>query len=83
MKKRWQRVRGLDGSVTSIDDDTLVVVALSIDSKHIEYECPHCCKIHRHGSGGETHNRTESRSSHCQEVKQNVEILITSNTVRF
>ena len=31
MKKRWQRVRGLDGSITSIDDDTLVVVALSIE----------------------------------------------------
>ena len=38
--------------------------------------------IHRHGSGGNTADRTEHRSSHCLYNKEDVLIIIDKSTIR-
>lgn len=69
-----------------------------ISKKQFAYTCPYCwTKVkkdgkpyknarniqHIHGSCGDLSNRTESRSSHCPIVSENVEILITDSTKKI
>ena len=84
LKRRFVGVKGLDGSW---DDDTqqfqLVVPALYVTETHLAYRCPLCHATHRHGSGGDTFSRVESRSSHCrQSSRHEVEIVVTEATPR-
>ena len=82
LKERWVGVQGLDGSYTS-GNFTLEVHANKIDRKNVLYLCLFCDKTHRHGSGGETHNRVEHRSTHCRKRRpHDVEINITDETGR-
>ena len=62
----------------------LHVIATKVDRVHIEYHCPICHSVHRHGSMGSTRNRVESRSSHCtkSEHPRDVNIHITDATLR-
>ena len=82
LKKRWVGVRGLDGSWAP-SGFTLDVVAGQVDRTYVSYSCPFCVGTHRHGSGGETHNRVEDRSTHCRKRRpHNVRIQITDQTWR-
>ena len=73
-------------------------VASHIDLIHFCYECPYCSTdffkngnkrkhrkriYHRHGSCGNTENRTESRGCHCdKDPNRDIEIVINENTRR-
>jgi len=67
------------------------IVADAINKKNIFFYCPLCKKskhtikkmLHIHGSGGSIHNRTESRSGHCEKYKTNFNIHITDATQRI
>lgn len=60
------------------------VTADEIDNCQFSYMCPYACnrKYHVHGSCGESHNRKESRCTHCVENNTDVEIYITDSTKR-
>ena len=77
----------------------LTKTAYSIDNNKITYLCEHCSKyytkkgqprvypqlvFHRHGSRGDTSNRTEQRCSHCpHETYKEIKIEITDETWKF
>lgn len=60
------------------------VTALTIDKAQIVYRCPHrkCGQYHYHHNEGELHNRLEYRCSHCELVKEELDIDINDRTMR-
>ena len=60
------------------------VTALIIDKEQIVYRCPHrnCGQYHYHHNDGELHNRMEYRCSHCELVKEELDIDINEQTMR-
>ena len=60
------------------------VTALTIDKEQIVYRCPHvgCGQYHYHHNDGELHNRMEYRCSHCELVKEELDIDINEQTLR-
>jgi hypothetical protein len=55
------------------------IKAKKIDYRHIYVTCPHCGKVHKHGSNKDFSNRTEHRSAHCNEEKT-YDIIISDET---
>jgi len=67
------------------DSDFVAVQASEMTDTTFKYKCP--CKkgFHIHGNGGDPFtNRVEYRSSHCERLKEPVEleIHITDDTIR-
>ena len=60
--------------------------AIAIDTNYFYYLCPQekCpVLVHRHGSRGDAvRNRVESRSCHCPEHRERIEVVIDNNTLR-
>ena len=55
--------------------------AKKVDYRHIYVTCPHCGKVHKHGSNRDFSNRVENRSAHCDEEKT-YDIIISDDTPR-
>jgi transposase-like protein len=63
-------------------NNNIKVIANKVDNIHFYFICPFCNKTHKHGSNGDSSNRIEYRSPHCNRWVNNkqFEIHITMDT---